>query len=309
MHNRKAMKRNHGLKIWARQVRAPFLLLSPILVLIPSTAVYHHTGHFHFFHYSLLSMGIILAHISVNLFNELSDHQSGIDDRTRRTPFSGGSSMMQAGKTRPRAVHRTARITLFLAGIIGIYYCYFSGWVIAIFMLTGAVAIRFYTSHLSHRLLGETAAGLALGSLVVLGAYYALTSRLNPEILLVSIPPGILTFLLLLANEFPDVEADRFGGRNHLLIRFGPAAGTRIYLASMILVYLSILLIPLITPAPSALWIAIFPLPLGVKASFTLMKQYGNRDRLISALGINVSVVLFTDAFLGLGYLIAPAPA
>ena len=75
--------------------------------------------------------------------------------------------------------------------------------------------------------LGELFAGLSLGTLVVLGTYISMTASpgtplkqlLPAEVIWISIPPGILTSLLLLINQFPDVEADKKGGRKHLVIR------------------------------------------------------------------------------------------
>jgi 1,4-dihydroxy-2-naphthoate octaprenyltransferase len=48
----------------------------------------------------LLLAGVVLAHISVNLFNEYSDYKTGIDFNTHRSPFSGGSGMIVSGKTK-----------------------------------------------------------------------------------------------------------------------------------------------------------------------------------------------------------------
>jgi membrane-bound ClpP family serine protease len=42
----------------------------------------------------MLIVGVVLSHISVNLFNEYSDFQTKIDFHTNRTPFSGGSGTL-----------------------------------------------------------------------------------------------------------------------------------------------------------------------------------------------------------------------
>ena len=51
----------------------------------------------------LLVIGVVLAHVSVNLFNEISDYKSKIDENTVRTPFSGGSGMLQVGANHGRS--------------------------------------------------------------------------------------------------------------------------------------------------------------------------------------------------------------
>ena len=97
------MTTNNPVKTWAGQVRAPFLLLSVVLVLIGGAVAYS-DGVVDWLRVGLCMIGVVLAHISVNLFNELSDHKTGIDDHTMRTPFSGGSGSLQGGLTTRRAV-------------------------------------------------------------------------------------------------------------------------------------------------------------------------------------------------------------
>ena len=121
--------KNKRLGIWFNQVRGPFLILSVVLVLIGITSAHRH-GFVNWGHYILLTIGVIFAHIAVNLFNELSDYRTKIDEYTSRTPFSGGSGMLQSGKTSPRSVTFVANTTLFLAGAIGLYFCIVSTWYI-----------------------------------------------------------------------------------------------------------------------------------------------------------------------------------
>ena len=45
---------------------------------------------FNWLHAIMLVIGVVLSHVSVNLFNEYSDFKTRIDFNTNRTPFSGG---------------------------------------------------------------------------------------------------------------------------------------------------------------------------------------------------------------------------
>ena len=219
-----------GFKIWLAQVRAPFLILAFLLVLIGLALAFKLPGDrlgFNLFHAFLLVIGVVSAHAAVNLFNEYSDFKTGIDFNTNRNPFSGGSGMIIDGYTSQRSVKIAAISLLILAFGIGIYFTVVSHWSIIILVLIGGLTIVFYTEGLARIMLGELFAGLSLGSLVVVGTYIAMTATpgqelgdlLSAVVIMVSIPPGILTSLLLLINEFPDVEADKAGGRLHLVIR------------------------------------------------------------------------------------------
>ncbi len=297
------MEKESKIGIWFRQIRGPFLLLSVVLPLIGITAA-RRAGSFHGFHGLLLLIGVVAAHAAVNLFNELSDYRTRIDEHTTPTPFSGGSGMLQAGKTSPKAVNKAAYSAMILAAAIGFYFCVVSHWAILLFMIAGGIAVRFYTTHLAKRLLGELFSGLTLGTFVVLGTYLALTGRLNLSIVFISIPPGILTGLLLFLNEFPDAEADSKGGRYHLIIHFGKRKSAKIYLAGLAATYILILAAPFITDVPYTVLIGLATLPIALKAGGIALKHHSDTAKLIPALGMNVLVVLFTDFLLAVGYFI-----
>ncbi|MBN2417309.1 prenyltransferase [bacterium] len=290
--------------IWMQQIRAPFLILSVALVCIGSAAAFH-DGHGHTGHTLLLMLGVVLAHIAVNLFNELSDYRTGIDRRTRRTPFSGGSGMMQAGKTRPGAVRAAAYGSMAVAAAIGVYFCLTSGWLVLLFMIIGGIAVRFYTTHLARMLLGELFAGLALGSLVVLGVYYSIAGTLTRELVFISVPPGILTSLLLFLNEFPDREADLSGGRNHLVIQLGKRKSAVLYAAALAAVYICIGTAPWTAGAPRLILIGLGTLPLAAAAAATSLTKYDDHEAMIPALAMNVGVVILTDLLLAAAYFFA----
>jgi 1,4-dihydroxy-2-naphthoate octaprenyltransferase len=289
------------VSVWLRQIRAPFLALSVVLALVGiASARWHGFGHSG--HALLLMAGVILAHAAVNLFNELSDFETGIDENTARTPFSGGSGMLQAGSTKPSLVRLAAYGALLAAGAIGVYFFLVSGWPILVLMVCGALAIRFYTSHLSRWLVGELVSGLTLGSFVVIGVHYALTSFMTTDILYISVVPGILTFLLLFLNEFPDAEADRRGGRRHLVIFFGSRKCALIYAGAVLAVFVLIAAGPFILNIPYSVLIALATLPLGAAAVLQVLKHHGEPARLVPAQGLNVALVILTDLLLAVAY-------
>ena len=250
-------------------------------------------------------VGVVLAHIAVNLFNELSDFKTKIDENTGRTPFSGGSGMMQSGKTGFNSVRLVAYVILLAAAAVGLYFIVWRGWLILVFMIPGGIAIRFYTSHLARWGIGEVSAGFTLGTLVVLGSHYAMCGQLPAPVVWISIPPGLLTFLLLFLNEFPDMEADRQGGRKHLIIQWGKKKSSMIYVFMLVAIYLSIALAPLFFQAPYTVLIALLTIPLAIKASAGAWRSYDDIGKLIPALAANVGVVIITDLLLAIAFFIS----
>ncbi len=295
------MREKRFIAVWLQQMRAPFLVLSIALVLV-GVATAHWHGFGHAGHSLLLGLGVVLAHAAVNLFNELSDQRTRIDEHTPRTPFSGGSGMLQAGATTPRQVAIAAYGSLLAAGAIGVFFAFRAGWPILVLAVAGAIAIRFYTSHLSHWGIGELASGLTLGSFVVIGVHYALTSFMTADIIYISSVPGILTALLLFLNEFPDAEADRFGGRRHLVILFGTKACSLIYASAVFVVFALVAAGPFILNIPYTVLIALAATPLGAAAAYLVLRHHDDPPRLVRAQGLNVALVIVTDLLLALAY-------
>jgi len=307
---------NNSFKTWMAQIRAPFLILAVFLVIIGiafSVKYPQESGtSINWIHAVMLIIGVVLSHVSVNLFNEYSDFKTRIDFNTNRTPFSGGSGMIQVGNTRPENVKTVGIITLLIAGAIGIYFAFISHWMVFVFSIIGAFSVLFYTNFLAKYVLGELFAGLALGTLVVLGTYVAMTGMpglpfdgLFPrEVIWISIPPGILTSLLLLINEFPDHEADKEGGRKHLVIRFGLKGASYIYTAGMFATFGIIVLLPILGISSYWIYIALLPMPLGIKAAMTAIRHGDDLGKMIPALGSNVMTVLLTDLLLAVSVII-----
>ncbi|MBN1291554.1 MAG: prenyltransferase [Candidatus Latescibacteria bacterium] len=298
------MKNQSYLKVWLAEIRANFLILSVVLVMIGGTAARYH-GSFHPGLFIITLLGIVFAHISVNLFNEYSDWKTGIDFQTNRTPFSGGSGMLQQKLLYPRHVKTASWITLFGAFLIGLMLAWISGWPVLVFMIIGGLTTIFYTDFLTRYMIGELASGITLGSLVVIGTYFVQTSAVSSEIIWASISPGILTMLLLFLNEFPDAEADIAGGRRHMVIVLGKHKAAYVYTLLLLTVYVVIIGGVIFGELPLAALISLVTLPLAAIVSWKTIKYKENNGKLIPALGMNVAIVLVTDFLMALSFIIA----
>ncbi len=309
------MNKSNYISLWLAQIRANFLLLAVLLVAIGLAISYKYQSPestFNWFHAVLTVIGVVSAHISVNLFNEYSDYKTKIDYATRRTPFSGGSGILTEGLISSGTVLRVAIAALLVALAIGVYFTIRVHWSILVISVFGALTIIYYTEVLARYLLGELCAGITLGSLVVIGTYIAMGASpennilnlLPREVILISIPPGILTSLLLLLNEFPDAEADRKGGRKHIVIRYGYRTSAIIYTAGLVLTFGTIALLPILGYSSLWLFIALLPLPLAFKASVIALRFNGDLKKFIPALMSNVVIVLATDLLIAIGILL-----
>jgi len=287
-------------------MRPHFLILSVVLIFLSASMAAWYDEVFNPGDTLLTLLGLLLLHISVNTLNDYSDYKSGIDFDTNPTPFSGGSGIILSGQLSPEKVFWLGMISFLLAVPIGIYFLFSKGWFLLPLFVVGSVFVLFYTSHLAKIGLGisEISAGLGLGALPVFGTYVILTSGFSLPALFASIPSGILVCNLLFLNEFPDVDADRKGGRKTLPFLLGKDKAAKVYSILTLTVYLWIILGVVLRIMPVYTLIALCTLPAAFKA---VKGSISHRDmtKLIPALGANVMVILLTQFLMGVGYILA----
>ncbi len=290
-----------GLKIWFLETRPQFLLLSVVLAFL-GTSIAFYDGFFHPGYAILAFFGLLFAHISVNVLNDYFDYKSGIDLETKRTPFSGGSGILPAAQLTPKQVFRFGLSALTLAVGIGIYFIVARGLLLLPLLVVAGVCILLYTPFILKLKVPEWAAGLGLGTLPILGTYFVQTTDYLPAIV-ASIPSGILVHNLLLLNEFPDVDADKKGGRKTMPIVWGKKKAGLVYSILTIAVYLWIAGITVVEREPILL-IALLTIPFAVKAIRGARKAE-EPGYLMPAMGNNVLIVLLTQLLMGIGYVLA----
>ncbi len=292
------------LKIWFMETRPSFLLLTPLVFSIGLAEAYV-KGSFNAFRALIGLAGVMLAHLSVNVINDYFDYKSGLDMKVRRTPFSGGSGILPEGLLKARDVYLFAVGCLILGGVIGLYFTLITGWMLLPLIAVAALTIYFYTTHLSHWLVGEVFTGLHFGPLMVLGGYFTQTGRYDLSPLVSGIIPGILVGTLLFLNEFPDLEADRAVGRRNLVIHLGLDSSSRIYGLLIAMVYIWVLAWVLLRLMPVTTLLTFCTLPLAIKAVRGVLRDYGDVDRLIPWMGANVQLVLSMTGVTTLGLLLS----
>lgn len=293
------------LKVWSLETRPQFLLLSVVLAFLGTCMAWSDDdGFFHLGHALLAFLGLLLCHISVNVLNDYFDYKSGIDLKTKRTPFSGGSGFLPAASLEPRNVFWLGLVCFLLAVPIGIYFTLVIGWLLLPLLAIGTVCILLYTPFLTRLRWPEWAPGVGLGALPVLGVYFIQTGDYTLPAIVASIPSGILVHNLLLLNEFPDAEADKEAGRKTLPVTMGKAKASVVYSVLTVIVYLWIIGSVAAGLMPAFCLIALLTLPFAIKAIRGALK-YQDTSELMSAMANNVLVVLLTQLLLGIGYLLA----
>ncbi len=246
--------------------RVPFTSAS-IFPMLAIAAYYAGSGDGLFSVTSLLLavFGVLLLHLSSNVFNDYFDVSDGTDEANNEyfqpggAAITGGSRAIELGIITLNKT-KTVAISLLLASLLVAGFLFYN-----IYQVTGttsnvegalAVGISglflgyFYTARplrlVARRGLGELAIFLAFGPLLTLGTGYAISAEtigfLSSEfymLLSLGVPFGFLTTNILYINQFPDAESDAKTGKNHLVVTFGKKAARWGYLMILSLAFYS----------------------------------------------------------------------
>lgn len=286
-------------------MRLPFLALTPACVIVGVGTTYFQSSEINWLHILLVFIGALSAHISINIFNEYFDFKSGLDSKTQRTPFSGGSGTLPSHPELERATLILALASFTLSAVIGVYFVWLKGWQLLPIGLLGLILLVTYTIWWTyHPALSLIAPGLGFGILMVMGTHFALTGTYSLPSLIASLVPAFLVSDLLLLNQFPDVEADQSIGRKDFPITIGRKSSSILYGFLLLLAYLSILAGVVLELLPVYSLIALLTAILAWLAYRRVSQNADNVPALIPAMGMNVIIVLSTPILLSIGLFI-----
>jgi 1,4-dihydroxy-2-naphthoate octaprenyltransferase len=215
-----------NLKILFLAARPKFLTASVAPVLVGSAIGYAVTPVFQWHLFLLALFAMMALQAGANIANDYFDHISG-NDRVNKniTPFSGGRRFIQQGILSPKATLVLCLFSLALGASLGLVILYLTrSWFIFTLGAIGLFGGFFYTAppvKIGYRGIGEIAIAFLFGILPVYGSYYLQTGSIDIVPLPAACIMGILIFLLILVNEFPDLAADAAVNKKTLVVRFG----------------------------------------------------------------------------------------
>ncbi|TDR32376.1 prenyltransferase [Hydromonas duriensis] len=287
-------------------IRLPFLALTPVCVAVGVGSAYARTGVLDGVLVFWLLLGALSAHISINAFNEFFDFKSGLDFKTTRTPFSGGSGTLPHNPVLANWAFITATLMLSIAITVGWYVIGLRGWGILPLGLLGLLLVVTYTTWWTYYpLMCLLAPGLGFGIVMVMGIDFALTGHYSIHALFAALPATALSSGILLLNQFPDVAADRSIGRRHYPMTIGYAASAQVYGGLLCVAYGSVILGILCVQLPWSCALTLLSAPLAGYIYRQLRRNTNHLTSLIPLLGMNVALTLITLFLLAVGLFVS----
>ena len=292
------------ISTWFRIIRLRFLLASVIAVSVGAAMNWWLNQSIGIFDLFLTFCGVLALHASVDLLNDYWDFKRGIDTLTPKTKMSGGTGVLPEGLLEPKSVYRVGIIFLVIGSIIGAYFVYTDGIIIAIILGFAIISIYFYSTKIVDSGLGEFFVAVK-GGMIVIGTFFIQSNTLTLEIVFGGITVGVLSSLVLFIASFPDHDADKSKGRKTLVIALGKNKAKNVFWIFPMIAYITIVTGVLTQNLPILSLLTLLTIPIAIKSGFGLKRNF---DQIMSLVPAMKNALLFsriTGALFVIGIIIS----
>ncbi|MBP1989125.1 prenyltransferase [Paenibacillus eucommiae] len=245
------------LNLFMKASRFRVIPVMIIPVILGAMGAYAWEGIFHPFLFVITLVGAGAAHLFSNMINDLWDFRNGVDVAAKETAstISTNSGYLANGIVTERIFAALTWMLLGIALICGIILSFYTGWGVLIFGGIGALIAYFYVApplKFGYRGKGysEVAILVSFGILPVMGTYFVQTLQFDYRALMLSLPIGLLTTLILFNHHFLHWQSDKESGKLTLVVVWGERRALQISKFLLILAYLSLLVCVIIGVMP-----------------------------------------------------------
>jgi 1,4-dihydroxy-2-naphthoate polyprenyltransferase len=218
--------------------------------------------------YALAFVGIVLAHVSNNLMNDLFDSDTGLDTSDYPRALYAPHPIISGMVSRRGLI--LAALGVNLAGVaILATLTVARGWIVLLFGLGGAVLNVAYTApplRLKKRGLGELDVLLVWGPLMIGGTYFVAVGSVPWQVWPASIPYGLLCTSVLMAKHIDKLPWDERADVRTMPVIMGERRARTVTKALMASFYVVLLACVALGALPWLALAAIAALPLLARA-------------------------------------------
>ena len=243
---------------WLIASRAGVLVITFISAGIAGLLAYR-AGQFDLGLWLLMALGLLLAHATNNLLNDLTDYTKGVD-RNNYFRAQYGPHPLEHGLLTMRQVLAYIAVTGVLALAAGAVLVGVRGLPALALLGLGAFFVLFYTWPLKYIGLGEIAVLLVWGPLMIGGGYFVVTGTWDWNVVLAGLPYAIGATTVIFGKHIDKFEEDKAKGIHTLPVLLGERLARGIGLSMMVLQYLFVIYLVAIryfTPLPLVVLLAL----------------------------------------------------
>jgi 1,4-dihydroxy-2-naphthoate octaprenyltransferase len=183
-----------------------------------------------------LALGLLMAHATNNLLNDLTDYLKGVDrDNYFRAQY--GPHPLEHGLLTMRQELVYIAVTGLIALGFGVYLVSVRGALALVLLGLGAFFVLFYTFPLKYVGLGELAVLAVWGPLMIGGGYYVVAGEWSWNVVLAGLPYALGATSVIFGKHIDKHEADRAKHIHTLPVVIGERAARSAVSGMMILQY------------------------------------------------------------------------
>jgi len=224
---------------WLIATRAAVLIMTFISAAIAGVFAVR-AGKFDFGLWALMTVGLMMAHATNNLLNDMTDYAKGVD-RGNYYRAQYGVQPLEAGFWTMKDAWRYAIITGGLAALCGLSLVVVRGGLTVPLMLAGAFFVLAYTWPLKYVGLGEVAVLLVWGPLMIGGGYYVITGTWSWDVVLGGLPYALGTTMVIFGKHIDKRAADREKRIFTMPVILGDRLARGVAIACMVLQYVLVI--------------------------------------------------------------------
>ena len=265
------------VQLWWEGIRPAYVALALLPVLLGNVLAWTQSvstktpfGHFRLSHFIAMLVAVLALQIGANLINDYYDYIKGIDTSNPLGP--GG--LIQQGFIRPISVLNLGLVLLAIGAVTGAVVALAGGLYVFLFGIIGLLCAYFFSAtswSLSSLALGEIVSFCIYGPLLTLGAYLVQVGGVSTRsfvlnVLLYSLPLGLITAAAVHVNNMRDVESDAQANKQTLASLLGLRLSRVLYVLLLLGAYVVVIALGIPRGTPHLILITLWTLPLLVVA-------------------------------------------
>jgi 1,4-dihydroxy-2-naphthoate octaprenyltransferase len=252
---------------WLVLTRAAVLPMTLVSGAIATLLAVHRPG----FRPGLLVLafgGIVLAHVANNLMNDLFDSEVGADTDSYPRALYAPHPVLSGMISRSGLAAASLAVNVVDLAIL-VTLVYFRGWIVVGFALGGFLLSVAYTApplRLKKRGLGEPDVFVVWGPLMVCGTYFSAVGRIPWEVLVASVPYGLLCTAVLMGKHIDKAPYDAPLGIRTLPVLLGERRSRDATKGLMVAFYVAVVVAVAVRALPWPALVCVLALPKLVQA-------------------------------------------
>lgn len=280
---------NHLSKIWTflHELRAPYFAAIALPILLGNALAWHAQG--------ALDVGLFVMSLLAGIFLQAGTTMTNDFFDYQRT----GEQDLLWALVPPQQVLQGAFAFFIVGAMVGVYVALVSGplvWLLGIIGIISGYAYSVPPFRLSGTGLGEVLAGLNLGLLTTLGAYYVQVKSVDGIVVWVALPVALLMTAVLVLNGF---QPAKLAANRSLWSKFGPERAGVAYMLPAMAAYALLIIGVALDWLPQLSLLGLLGLPFAAIATVSIQMSHLSWA-IVSAIAAHLS----TTALLALAFVL-----